>query len=97
MQEGGEKATSKATMQGRVGDRVGDSDPSYMSFLSDPTSNLSDWSEPAIIFEDYVGSDTNFAPLILSNGSIVALWRKWTGCGHALDLPSLYLFLSLSV
>ena len=33
------------------------------------------------IFTDYHGGDTNFAPLILPNGSMLALWRVWTGRG----------------
>jgi len=51
------------------------SDPSWMSFTLDPNSNF---SEPQPIFADYTGSDTNFAPIILRNGSLVALWREWT-------------------
>ena len=34
-----------------------------------PQENLHIRSEPVQIFADYHGSDTNFAPLILSNGS----------------------------
>jgi len=57
---------------------VGDSDPSWMSYTYDPSGN---WSEPVQIFSDWQGSDTNFAPLILENGTIVALWREWTARG----------------
>lgn len=57
---------------------VGDSDPSWMSYTMDPNGN---WSKPAQIFSKYHGSDTNFAPLILSNGSLVAMWRTWVGTG----------------
>ena len=49
---------------------------SYMSFSTDPNGP---WSAPVKIFEDYKGGDTNFAPLILSNGSMVAMWRHWGG------------------
>ena len=31
------------------------------------------------LLKDYVGSDTNFAPLILPNGSFVGMWRHWGG------------------
>merc|ERR1712137_1353151 len=37
------------------------------------------WSEPQQLFPGYVGSDTNFAPVILPNGSFVGLWRHWGG------------------
>lgn len=52
--------------------RAGRGSNSYMSYSSDPNGN---WSSPIEIFENYVGSDTNFAPIILPNGSIVAMWR----------------------
>ena len=60
---------------------------SYMSYTSDPNGN---WSAPVKIFEEYLGGDTNFAPLILRNGSIVAMWRHWGGV-------SLFLFLAIFV
>jgi len=40
----------------------------------DPNGN---WSEKVKIFAGYHHNDTNFAPFILSNGSFIALWRKW--------------------
>eukprot|EP00041_Stephanoeca_diplocostata_P021387 m.497184 g.497184 ORF g.497184 m.497184 type:complete len:206 (-) comp21815_c1_seq2:867-1484(-) len=49
---------------------------SYMSHTTNPDGN---WSSPQMIFASYSGADTNFAPLILSNGSIVAMWRSWGG------------------
>lgn len=49
---------------------------SYMSFAANPNGP---WSTPEKIFADYNGGDTNFAPLILKNGSIVAMWRHWGG------------------
>ena len=55
-----------------------DADPSYMSWTEDPDGN---WSAPVGIFDGYAGADTNFAPLILANGSLVALWREWAGDG----------------
>ena len=58
-----------------------------MSYTSDPNGN---WSAPVKIFEEYLGGDTNFAPLILRNGSIVAMWRHWGGV-------SLFLFLAIFV
>jgi hypothetical protein len=56
--------------------QLGDSDPTYMSFTMNPYGN---WSSPQKIFADYHGADTNFAPLILPNGSLVAMWRTWGG------------------
>lgn len=56
-------------------ENLGNSDPSWLSYTFDPNGN---WSEPVQIFSDWQGSDTNFAPVILSNGSLVALWREWT-------------------
>ena len=49
---------------------------SYMSWTDDPNGN---WSAPQLMFQNYHGGDTNFAPLILPNGSIVAMWRHWGG------------------
>ena len=49
---------------------------SYMSWTTDPNGN---WSTPVKLFPNYIGSDTNFAPIILKNGSIVAMWRRWGG------------------
>lgn len=60
-----------------------DSDGSFMSFAT-PNATVStgwSWSDPKPIFEGYHGSDTNFAPVILQNGSLVALWREWTERG----------------
>jgi hypothetical protein len=48
-----------------------------MSHTKDPVNG--NWSAPVQIFKDYKGGDTNFAPLILSNGSFVAMWRHWGG------------------
>jgi len=39
------------------------------------------WSKPEPLFPGYYGADTNFAPIILANGSVVALWREWTELG----------------
>ena len=51
---------------------------SYMSFSNDPNGP---WSAPVKLFEDYhtllQGGDTNFAPVIHLNGSIVGMWRRW--------------------
>lgn len=62
---------------------LGDSDGSFMSWA--PANSTGDerwdWSSPQPLFPDYVGSDTNFAPIILQNGSLVALWREWTERG----------------
>eukprot|EP00947_MAST-08B_sp_MAST-8B-sp1_P001928 g1928.t1 len=57
---------------------VGDADPSYMSFASNPNGP---WSTPSQMFPDYQGSDTNFAPFLFPDGSLVAIWREWTGRG----------------
>lgn len=60
----------------QVEDDPNGSSGSWMSFTTDPNGN---WSEPKKLFPSYTGSDTNFAPLILANGSIVGLWRHWGG------------------
>ena len=51
---------------------------SWMSWTMDPDGN---WSDPVKLFPTYTGSDTNFAPIILPNGSLVAMWRRWTSRG----------------
>merc|ERR1719203_1381500 len=63
--------------------KLGDTDPSYMSYAVPPTEKGGNWtwSEPQRFFTDYFGSDTNFAPVILANGSLVAIWREWTPLG----------------
>ena len=58
--------------------RLGDSDPSYMSWASSPDGP---WSKPVQIFANYTGADTNFAPHIFADGSLVAIWREWTARG----------------
>lgn len=50
---------------------------SYMSHTKDPVNG--NWSEPVQIFKDYMGGDTNFAPFVMNNGSLVAMWRHWGG------------------
>ena len=55
---------------------------SYMSWTMDPNGG---WSKPVKLFnvkhQSFRGGDTNFSPLILSNGSLIGLWRKWTKTG----------------
>jgi len=48
---------------------------SYMSHTKDPVNG--NWSDPVQILSSYHGGDTNFAPLILPNGSFIAMWRAW--------------------
>lgn len=62
-----------------------DADPSYMSWSMSPNGP---WSTPMQIFAGYRGSDTNFAPVILKNGSLVALWREWTNRGSRVYLAT---------
>ena len=50
----------------------------YMSWTNDPNGN---WSNPRQVFSHYKGGDTNFSPLILANGSLVGLWRRWSWGG----------------
>jgi len=49
---------------------------SYMSWTMDPNGN---WSEKVQLFPHYLGGDTNFANVILPNGSFVGMWRHWGG------------------
>ena len=65
-----------------TGQRAGSASPTYMSFAKAPEGP---WSAPQKIFPHYIGSDMNFAPLILPNGSLVALWRKWICSGTNCD------------
>ena len=53
-----------------------DADPSFMSYASNPDGP---WTVGGQLFPDYQGADTNFAPLILPNGSLIAIWREWNG------------------
>ena len=46
----------------------------FMSWSMDPNGG---WSWPVKLFNRNIGGDTNFSPLILSNGSLIGLWRKW--------------------
>jgi hypothetical protein len=45
-------------------------------------------SAPAQIFKSWRGSDTNFAPLILRNGSMIAMWRLWNANGSRMFLAT---------
>mmetsp|Transcript_35300 Transcript_35300/g.59832 ORF Transcript_35300/g.59832 Transcript_35300/m.59832 type:complete len:503 (+) Transcript_35300:16-1524(+) len=51
-----------------------DNDPSYMAYALKPEGP---WSSPQQLWPEYEGADTNFAPVILPNGTIVAIWRTW--------------------
>lgn len=53
--------------------RVGRSG-TYMSWTVDP--NGGSWSKPEKLFS-HRGGDTNFSPLLLANGSLVGMWRRW--------------------
>ena len=64
--------------RGRGRRRRLDADPSWMSYATSPDGP---WSTPVQIFKGYEGSDTNFSPTILKNGSLVAIWREWTTRG----------------
>ena len=61
----------------------GNASPTYMSYAMAPQGP---WSEPQAIFPGWHGSDTNFAPLILRNGSLLALWREWGAMGSRIFL-----------
>ena len=58
--------------------RLRDSDPTLMAYSSHPEGP---WSTAQPIWPKYQGSDTNFAPIILPNNSLVAIWRSWTERG----------------
>ena len=72
-----------STGPGDCPDLLRDDDGSFMSWASPNASGTKGWtwSDPVLIFPDYHGADTNFAPIVLSNGSLVALWREWTELG----------------
>jgi hypothetical protein len=68
----------RAAGGGGGGGRRLNKDPSWMSWARDAAGPFS----PGVqLWPDYVGADTNFAPLILANGSLVGMWRRWGG-GH---------------
>jgi hypothetical protein len=54
-------------------------DPTWMSFSASGATGP--FSAGVQLWPEYVGADTNFAPLILKNGSLLGMWRKWGG-GH---------------
>jgi hypothetical protein len=62
-----------------------DSSPTWMSYAAAPEGP---WSEPQQVFPGWHGSDTNFAPLILQNGSLLGLWRSWEATGSRVFLAS---------
>ena len=62
---------------------MGDADDTYMSWAPKPEGP---WSTPQKVFPHYHGSDTNFAPLILPNGSMLAIWRSWDDNGSRCHL-----------
>jgi hypothetical protein len=49
----------------------------YMSWTKDPNGG---WSTPVKLFSSKSG-DTNFSPLILANGSVVGMYRRWVKAG----------------
>lgn len=50
-----------------------DTDPTWLSTAPSP---LGPWSEPIVVLNG-TGSDSNLAPLILTNGSLIAIWRSF--------------------
>ena len=72
------KPSIKLRGHGAPPHRLGDSDPSWMSYSTSPDGP---WSTPVQIFANYTGADTNFAPYIFPDGSLVAIWREWTARG----------------
>ena len=69
----------RAAGEGRGGARRLNKDPSWMSFSA--AGAAGPFSPGVQLWPDYVGADTNFAPLILTNGSLLGMWRRWGG-GH---------------
>lgn len=48
------------------------------TYVSWARSAAGPWSEPALLWVDPArGSDTNLAPVILENGTLVGIWRRW--------------------
>ena len=65
--------------------RLGDSDPTLMTWA--PSAD-GPWSTPEQLFVGYKGADLNFSPIIFKNGSVLAMWRKWTGLGSRVFLAT---------
>lgn len=59
--------------------QIEDTDPTYMSWSATPTGN---WSTPVRVLMEKPEMDTNFAPVILPNGSLLGLWRDHHPGGH---------------
>lgn len=59
--------------------------PTFMSYAPSPDGP---WSSPVNIFPDHHGADTNFAPVIMEDGSLVGLWRNWLSEGSRVYLAT---------
>jgi hypothetical protein len=67
------------------GEGSGVAAPTLLTFSAN-VSDAASWSAPQQLFPDYKGADLNFSPLIFANGSLLAMWRKWTGSGSRVFL-----------
>jgi len=76
--------TPRATAAPRGGAER-DSDPTLLTWAA---SADAEWSAPQQLFPGYRGADLNFSPLIFKNGSVLAMWRKWTGSGSRVFLAT---------
>lgn len=51
---------------------IENTDPTYMSWSQSPEGP---WSKPVMVLMDKPQMDTNMAPVILNNGSLIGMWR----------------------
>jgi hypothetical protein len=67
---------TKATFRGRMGTRLSDWDPTYMSWAAaNGARSSSAWSEPVLVGAPVPQMDTNFAAVIDDDGRLVGMWR----------------------
>lgn len=65
---------------GRKGSRIEVSPPTYMSY-SKTTDPRGEWTTPMMVLMPKPMMDINAAPVILSNGSLVGMWRDHNPSG----------------
>ena len=69
----------------RAAPGLGDSDPTLLTYA--PSAD-GPWSTPQQLFVGHKGADLNFSPIIFQNGSVLAMWRTWTGLGSRVFLAT---------
>ena len=69
-------AKTPNAFRGRVGTRLSDWDPTYMSWApANGARSSSAWSQPVLVGAPVPQMDTNFAAVIDDDGRLVGMWR----------------------